>query len=464
MAELGDWGLAGRQFGTWITWFLLGGDFYTAYTVIAIPALVYGTGSAGFFALPYTIIVYPIVFATMPRLWSFAHRNGCVTAADMVQVRYGSRSLALVVALTGCIATMPYIALQLVGLEIVSHALGLSGEVPLLIAFLALALYTYFSGLRAPALIALAKDLMIYIVVLAAVAVIPAQLGGYATMFHAAEKTLVSRGSGNLLLGPAQVMPYATLAFGSALAAFLYPHTLTGVFAARSADIIRRNAILLPAYTLVLGMIALMGYMALAGGIVVAETNDVVPALLAAMFPPWFVGFALAAIAVSALVPATVMSIGAASLISRNVWRAYVNPSATAREETEIAQKASLLMKIGALLFVIFLPVKYAVYLQLLGGLWILQTLPAMILGLFIRWLSVPALIIGWLAGMVWGTWTVFSDGLTPIHQVSLMGQEYGVYTGLLALVLNVVVTLVLALPLLQAQLESCLSIRAGEG
>lgn len=442
MAELGEWGLGGRQFGTWVTWFLLGGDFYTAYTVVAVPALVYGIGAGGFFALPYTIVVYPIVFATMPRLWSFAHRHGCITAADVVQVRYGSRALALAVALTGCIATMPYIALQLVGLEIVSRALGLSGEVPLLIAFFALAFYTYVSGLRAPALIALIKDLMIYVVVLAAVAVIPARLGGYAAVFHAAGAALAGRNAGGLLLAPGQVLPYATLALGSALAAFLYPHTLTGVFAARSADTIRRNAILLPAYTLVLGLIALMGYMALAAGISVTDTNDVVPALLAAMFPAWFVGFALAAIAVCALVPATVMSIGAASLISRNVWRAYLRPAASAGEETRVAQVVALLVKLGALLFVVFLPVKYAVYLQLLGGLWILQTLPAVILGLFVRGLSAPALLAGWLAGTLWGTWTVFADGLAPVHQVGLLGTEYGIYTGLLALALNLTVML----------------------
>ena len=77
-------GLGGRQFGTWITWFLVGGDFYTAYTVIAVPALVYAVGAYGFFALPYTIIVYPIVFAVMPGLWKVAHANGHVTAADVV--------------------------------------------------------------------------------------------------------------------------------------------------------------------------------------------------------------------------------------------------------------------------------------------------------------------------------------------------------------------------------------------
>src|SRR5947209_18697107 len=67
---LHEWGLGGRRFGTLVTWFLVGGDFYTAYTVIAVPALVYAVGAYGFFALRYTILVYPIVFMLMPRLWS----------------------------------------------------------------------------------------------------------------------------------------------------------------------------------------------------------------------------------------------------------------------------------------------------------------------------------------------------------------------------------------------------------
>src|SRR6201988_2685464 len=122
--HLDEWGLGGRQFGTWITWFLIGGDFYTAYTVIAVPALVYSVGAYGFFALPYTIIVYPFVFAVMPRLWKKCHENDHVTAADFVQARYGSKTLALAVAITGIIATMPYIALQLIGMQVVIAGLG----------------------------------------------------------------------------------------------------------------------------------------------------------------------------------------------------------------------------------------------------------------------------------------------------------------------------------------------------
>jgi len=163
LARLDEWGLGGRQFGTWITWFLVGGDFYTAYTVIAVPALVYAVGAYGFFALPYTIIVYPFVFAVMPVLWRVAKANGYVTAADVVHGRYGSRALELAVAITGVIATMPYIALQLVGMAAVFKALGLAGELPLVTAFVVLAVYTYSSGLRAPALIAFVKDTMIYI-------------------------------------------------------------------------------------------------------------------------------------------------------------------------------------------------------------------------------------------------------------------------------------------------------------
>src|SRR3954465_11621050 len=89
--NLDEWGLGGRRFGTWVTWFLLGGDLYTAYTFIAVPALVFGAGAPGFFAVPYTILMFPLLFLAFPRLWSVAHRHGYVTAADFVRGRFGSR-------------------------------------------------------------------------------------------------------------------------------------------------------------------------------------------------------------------------------------------------------------------------------------------------------------------------------------------------------------------------------------
>lgn len=440
-AHLDEWGLGGRQFGTWITWFLVGGDFYTAYTVIAVPALVYAVGAYGFFALPYTIIVYPIVFAIMPLLWKTAHANGHVTAADVVRDTFSSRGLELAVALTGIVATMPYIALQLIGMGAVIKAMGLTGELPIVAAFIVLALYTYSSGLRAPALIAFVKDIMIYIVVLVAVVIVPAKLGGYGAVFAAAGDAFAAKGGATgLILKPAQMLPYATLALGSALAAFMYPHTLTGIFASKSANTIRKNAILLPAYTLLLGLIALLGYMAHAAHIKVATPNDVVPELFKALFPSWFAGFAFSAIAIGALVPAAVMSIGAANLFTRNVWKAYVNPTIDHAGEAGVAKITSLVVKVGALAFILFLPTQYALDLQLLGGLWILQTFPSLVFGLFTRWFRASGLLLGWAAGMIWGSWTAWSNGLKPLATLTFGDTTYTFYVGLGAVILNIAV------------------------
>ncbi|MGH3742216.1 MAG: sodium:solute symporter family protein, partial [Micromonosporaceae bacterium] len=266
MDHLDEWGLGGRKFGSWITWFLIGGDLYTAYTFVAVPALLYGAGAMGFFAVPYTIVIYPLFFLVLIRLWSVSHVHGFVTPADFVRARFGSPTMALLVAITGIVATMPYIALQLVGIEAVLKAMGVHGKWPITIAFLILAIYTYNSGLRAPALIAVVKDTLIYVVIIAAVIVIPAKLGGWDAIFAAADTKFAETpipSDGVNLFGNSQ-WQYVTLAFGSALALFLYPHSVTGVLASKNRNVIKRNMSALPAYSLVLGLIALLGYMAIA--------------------------------------------------------------------------------------------------------------------------------------------------------------------------------------------------------
>src|SRR6201999_1507416 len=320
----------------------------------------------------------------------------------------------------------------------------LTGDLPIVAAFIVLALYTYSSGLRAPALLAFVKDIMIYIVVLVAVVVVPMKLGGYGAVFSAANDAFTAKGGATgLILKPSQYLAYATVALGSALAAFMYPHTLTGVFASKSADTIRKNAILLPAYTLLLGLIALLGYMAHAAKLKLASPNDAVPVLFQTLFPSWFAGFAFAAIAIGALVPAAVMSIGAANLFTRNVWKSYINPEISHAGEASVAKIASLVVKVGALAFTIFLPTQYALDLQLLGGLWILQTFPALVFGLFTRWFRAEGLLLGWAAGIAWGSWTAWSNGLKPLATITLDGASYVFYVGLGALILNVVVAAV---------------------
>src|SRR5271170_7917647 len=353
--SLEEWGLAGRKFGTLITWFLIGGDFYTAYTIIAVPAALYGVGAYGFFAVPYCILLYPYMMLVLPKLWAICHRNGYVTLADFVRGRYGSRALSVALALTSILATMPYIALQLVGMRETIAALGIGGDWPLAVAFAILAAYTYTSGLRAPAAIAIVKDVMLYIMVLAAVAILPAKLGGFGHIFSAAGTALAAhKPAASIILKPPQYLSYATLAFGSAIAIVLYPHTATGVLSAGSGRIIRRNAALMPAYNLLLALIALLGYMAIAAGIHTSDTSSAVPLLVVKMFPSWFAGFCLAAIGIGALVPAAIMSIAASNLFTRNLYGELRHKPMTPRQESTQAKIVSLFIKIGALVFAIF--------------------------------------------------------------------------------------------------------------
>ena len=447
LTQLHEWGLAGRRFGVAVSWFLIGGDLYTAYTLIAVPAAVFGTGAPGFFAVPYTIIAYPIMFLVMPRLWCVSEKHGFVTPADFVRARYGSAPLALAIAITGILATMPYIALQLVGIQVVIAALGFTGtglaaDVPLIVAFLILAAYTYSSGLRAPALIAFVKDAMIYIVILVAIAAIPLRLGGFAHLFTVAQAHFAATTppTGSVILSPKAYWSYATLALGSALALFMYPHAITGILSASRVDVVKRNAVLLPAYSLLLGLVALLGYAAIVAGVHVTKPSDALPALFAALFPSWFVGFAFAAIAIGALVPAAIMSIAAANLWTRNIYKAYLKPDATDAEEARSAKIASLLVKLGALAFIIWVPTQYAINLQLLGGIWMLQTVPAIVVGLYRRWFHHRALLIGWLAGMLSGTALSFSQGVKPTLAFTLGTYTIAPYIGLDALVVNLIV------------------------
>lgn len=462
--ELHEWGLAGRRFGTVVTWFLLGGDLYTAYTFIAVPAAMFGLGALnGFFAVPYTILVYPIIYVLMPRFWSVCKEHGYITAADFVQGRFGSRTLALVTAFTGILATMPYIALQMFGIQISLAALGipislsLGGfqlDIPLIIAFLILAAYTYTSGLRAPAMIALVKDAMIFVVLFATLIYLPIHLGGFGHIFDLAQaKADANPTKFFTLLTPKQYAAYVTLAVGSAFALFLYPHALTGVLSSSSQRVVKRNTALLPIYSIMLGLLALLGYMAIAANINPLNSslksfgnNASIPLLILGKFPAWFAGFTFAAIAIGALVPAAVMSIAAANLFTRNIYKAYFDRNASAEREASVAKLVSLIVKFGALIFIVYLPTQYVLNFQLLGGIWILQTLPAVFLGLYTRWFNRWALVVAWLVGMVTGTGMFIAANLSSVYALSLgpisLPPMYAAFTSVIFnLVLAVVLT-----------------------
>jgi SSS family solute:Na+ symporter len=498
--HLDEWGLGGRKFGSWVTWFLVGGDLYTAYTFVAVPALLFGAGAMGFFALPYTVILYPLVFLPVLRLWSVSRVHGYVTPADFVRGRYDSPLLALLVALTGIVATMPYIALQLVGLEAVLRTMGLNGtgflgHLPLFVAFVILAVYTYQSGLRAPALIAFVKDVLIYLVILVAVIYLPAKLGGWDAIFGAAEKKMATTNpntgqpNGSVLLTANNQLQYITLALGSALALFLYPHSITGVLASRGRDVLKRNMVALPAYSLLLGLLALLGYVAIAAGVKPItngatgrpDGNTVIPVLFDNQFGSIFAGVAFAAIGIGALVPAAIMSIAAANLWTRNIYKEYLKRDATPSQEAKQAKIASLVVKFGAVAFIVFVDPQFSIDLQLIGGVIILQTLPAVAIALYTRWLHRWALVVGWAVGLGYGLYLLylipnkaagkahFGGSALPLDKLTVFGwhpfagSTVQIYVGFVALVVNLVLAVLVTLALRRTGVAGGVDATSGE-
>ena len=404
LEHLDEWGLGGRKFGSWITWFLLGGDLYTAYTFVAVPGLVFAVGAVGFFAVPYTILIFPLAFIVAPRLWSVAHKHGYVTPADFVRGRHGSPSLALLIAITGIVATMPYIALQLVGIGAVLRVMGIEGEWPLILAFVILAAYTYQSGLRAPALIAFVKDTLIYIVVIAAVIYIPIQARRLRRHLRRGREEVLRhraagrrRGAARRRADPrlhvaglrlrARAVPLSARDHRPAgepeprhhppqhgSAAGLQLRARPARAAGSDGDRRRRDA-------------------AQSNGR--PDANTVVPLLFDQMFPDWFTGVAFAAIGIGALVPAAIMSIAAANLFTRNIYREYIRPDCTHAEEAKVSRLASLVVKVGAVIVILALDTQFSIDLQLIGGVIIVQTLPAIVIGLYTRAAHAWGLIAG---------------------------------------------------------------------
>jgi len=349
-------------------------------------------------------------------------------------------------------------------------------DLPLIIAFLVLAVFTYVSGLRAPAMIAFVKDTLIYVFVLVAVFYLPTRLGGWSHIFGAAQTHFTSinpktgKPFGTFVPPSGSVgatrFDFASLALGSAVALFLYPHAITGTLAAKRRSAVKRNMVLLPAYSVLLMLIALFGYMAVADPVTSANIKKAggnaqlaVPFLFQHLFPSWFTGIAFAGIIIGALVPAAIMSIASANLFTRNVFKEFFKPDASPRLQTQMSQWASLVVKLGALLFAIELPHTFSINLQLLGGVWILQLAPMMIGGLFTRWFHRWALLTGWFAGMIYGTIAAYNVATpTTSHWAGSSDIVFGhsIYIGLTAVIINLVIVVILT-PVLRA-------VRAPEG
>src|SRR5215469_11548851 len=448
--DIYEWSLAGRRLGTTLVFFLLGADIYTSFAFVALPSGVFAKGSIYF--LVYAPLTFAIALVIMPRLLSLSKEKGYITSSDFIKDRFGSTVLSILVAITGIVSLLPYIALQIVGMQsvLVVMLLGTANfqiieEIALVVSFVILAAFTYTSGLRGATLTAVFKDVIVWVTVIALIVVVPLSIsGGFNTAF--------SHVKPNYVTVPGPLIPgYVTLMLGGALALYLYPHAINGVLSSESVNKLRRSTALLPLYAIGLAIMGLLGILVYAVPPAMNFLSHfpessrgilVVPSLILYSMPPWFTGIALLGIFIGGLVPAAIMAMSQANLLTRNIIK-EIRPNTSATSEIRITKISSTVFKFVALGFVFTIPATYAISLQLLGGILITQTLPAVFLGLYVKSLRKEPLIAGLIVGIVSGIFMVeytnhFGALTSSLFNIPIFGSLYG---AVVALAFNLIIS-----------------------
>jgi SSS family solute:Na+ symporter len=392
----------------------------------------------------------------MPRLWKIAKKRNYVTASDFVKDRFNSRALSILVAITGVVAVLPYIALQIAGMQavLVIMLYGMANastitEIALVLSFIVLAATTFTSGLRGVTLGSVFKDVLIFLTVIVVIVAGVMYFGGFSQAFTAISTAKGAAAAAYSTLPVATVPSFFTLFLGSALALYLYPHIINGSLSSNGVKTLRRSLSLLPIYSIGLGLLALFGILiyAVPGALAIVKATGngllTVPALIVTILPGWLAGICLLGIFVGGMVPAALMAIAGANLLSRNVVREF-KPEITPTGEARLAKWLSVALKFIALGFVFVVPLTFAIQLQLLGGIIILQILPIVFLGLFTNKLDWKPLVLGWMAGLISGIWLVFVANNFAVLKTSSIITPLGlIYIGVISLAINLIVAVV---------------------
>lgn len=429
-----EWSVGGRRFGPLLVWLLVGADLFTAYTFLGLTSTAYSSGSIAFFAIPYFIIGCFISYFFLPKLWEVSKKHKLTTLADYAKGRFDSKFLSLLIAIVGVFMLIPYIDLQLAGIQDTLTVAGtgfINVKVVVIVSFFLVALYTFFSGIKGPTYTAIIKDILVWVIMLFLVVSLPIiHFGGWGSMI---DKLVVE--SPQLLTIPTTGLKgipwFLTASIVSGLALFMWAHAITGVFTAKSADALRKNAIYLPLYNIVLLLVIFLGFYAFH---VLPEGSNPRFALLHLIqmsFGGVLQGLAYSTIALASLIPCSIMAIGASNLFANNIYRDFINPKVEPAKLTMITRSMVFVVIGLALIFGMLFPTAL-VSLQLLGVSGMVQIFPAIVFSLFWRNQTKEATIIGLIVGLI-VTFTVYATGKT-----------FGIYEGFWGLLANVLSLVIL--------------------
>jgi solute:Na+ symporter, SSS family len=434
--DLEQWTVGGRGFGTALVFLLIAGEVYTTFAFLGASGWAYSRGGPTLYVLAYLSLAYVTSFFILPPLWELGRRHGLQTQSDFFNLRYGNRYLAAFVCVVGLLSFIPYIQLQLTGIGIIVSIASFDGigRVPAMsVGVVLLVAFVFANGVRAVAWVSVVKDLLMVIAALAIGIGVPMlHFGGIAPMFAA----LLHEHPSHL------TMPGATTNLGhswyvstvllTSLGFYMWPHAFAATFTARSADILRRNAVVMPLYSLTLVLIFFAGFAALL--IVPGLANGDLAMLIAVRqsFPPWFLGVIGGAGALTAMVPAAIFILTGATLFTKNLYRPLVNPAMSDDQVARLARRMVVLLGAISLALAIY-GSSTLVSLLLIGYAGVAQCFPGVVLGLYWQRATAGAIFAGIIVGVL------VAIALMVLH----LDPLFGINAGFVALCLNFAVAVV---------------------
>ncbi|MGC1781052.1 MAG: sodium:solute symporter family protein [Acidobacteriaceae bacterium] len=437
--SLEQWTVGGRSFGTLLIWLLMAGEIYTAFSFLGLSGWAYSRGGPVLYDLAYMVLGNVVAFFILPPIWELGRKHGLQTLPDFFLMQYGSRYLAAFAAAVGVVFIVPYLEVQLVGLGIIVRIASFDGVGRTYAMVIAVALLTGFvfaSGIRAVAWVSVLKDvLMIFAVVSIGVWVPHVYFGGVGRMFATLARVRPSH----------LVMPGATHDLGhtwfistvlmSSIGCTMWPHLFGASFTAKSADTLRRNAVVMPLYALSLAFLFIAGFTAFL--VVPGLANGDLSLLTVARqtFPAWMLGVIGGAGALTAMVPAAILLLTASTLFAKNLYRPIFAPGMTDRQVAKLARKTVVALSLISLYFAMSSSASL-VGLLLVGFAGVTQFFPGVVLGLFWKHVTMAGVFAGMIVGVA-GTAFLVLTGRDPFS---------GLNAGLLALCANFAVVILVSL------------------
>ncbi|MFA9453327.1 MAG: sodium:solute symporter [Candidatus Aminicenantaceae bacterium] len=437
--NLENWTVGGRRFGIILIWLLMAGEIYTTFTFLGASGWAYSKGAPAFYILVYGALAYTLSFFILPVIWRIGKRHGLHTQPDFFIKIYNSRGLGVLVALIGVFSIIPYLQLQLAGLGFiveVSSDGAISSNAAILIAFVLTCAFVYTSGIKGAAWVAIIKDvLMIAAVVIVGLGVPAIYFGGIGKMMDALitklpEYVVFPGATTNM-----DVLWVMSTILVTAMGFYMWPHVFGSAFSAKSDKVLKRNAIIMPFYQIPILLIFFVGFTALLVIPGLANGDLAFLELVKKTYPPWFLGFVGAAGAVTAMVPAAILVLFAATLVAKNIYQTGFRPQASDESVMRLSRIMVIVIMTVSLIFALKFP-NELVPLLILGYDGVSQFFPGVVFGLF--WKKVTK--TGVLAGIL--------TGVAVVAALILSGNDpfLGINAGFVALVLNAAVTVAVSL------------------